>query len=75
MLLAMTADDDIDYSDLEEKFKAPTLNENYDNIIIIDHLPKVDEKKCEKLLAVLKKSVIAGNGNYRSRWHLHAHGS
>lgn len=62
MLVAMMTED-IDYTDLEGKFKVPALNENYSNIIIIDHLPKVDEKKSEKLLAVLKKNIFVGNGN------------
>lgn len=48
---------DIDFSDLEAKFRV-SLDECYDNIIIIDNLPKIDESKEEKLIAVLKKNLF-----------------
>lgn len=47
----------IDFSDLELKY-ACKLDENYGNILIIDHLPTVDAAKEDKLLAVLKKKYF-----------------
>lgn len=61
MLTVMT--EDIDFSDLERTYAVPPVSESYDNVIIIDHLPRVDEKKAEKLMAILKKSIFAGNGS------------
>lgn len=47
----------IDYTDLEQKYTC-ALDENYGNILIIDHLPIVDASKEEKLLAVIKKKFF-----------------
>ncbi|KAI0217410.1 Translation initiation factor 3 subunit b [Massospora cicadina] len=45
---------DIDFSDLEAKYSLE-LDESFDNVIVVDGLPKVDENKYEKLLTVVKK--------------------
>ena len=47
----------IDYSDLEAKY-AVEKDTSFSNILIIDHLPQVDQAKEEKLLAVLAKNVF-----------------
>lgn len=48
---------EIDYSELEAKY-AVTQDEGDDTILIIDHLPKVDKAKEEKLLTVLNKNLF-----------------
>ncbi|KAJ1979074.1 Translation initiation factor 3 subunit b [Dimargaris xerosporica] len=45
---------DIDFSDIEEKYKL-TFNESFDNVIVIDNLPVVDDKKAEKLERLIRK--------------------
>lgn len=47
----------IDYSDLESKYRV-TLDEDFDNILIIDNLPKIDVSKEEKLMGVLRKNLF-----------------
>jgi len=46
-------EEDIDFSDIEAKYELPEAR-GFENIVIIDNLPKVDEKKQEKLTKVLK---------------------
>lgn len=53
----MTTGENIDFSDLETKYRV-TLDEDFDNILIIDNLPKIDASKEEKLLGVLKKNLF-----------------
>ena len=50
--------ENIDFSDLESKYRV-TLDEDFDNILIIDNLPKIDISKEEKLISVLKKNLFA----------------
>lgn len=52
---------EIDFSDLEAKYQV-SLDECYDNILIIDNLPLIDESKEEKLMAVLKKNLFKPAG-------------
>lgn len=51
--------DDIDYSELEKKY---SVNEsallNTDHILVIDGLPKIDESKEKKVVAILKKVLF-----------------
>lgn len=54
-------EDTIDYTDLENRYKV-AYNDCYDNIVIIDNLPRVDATKDEKLLAVLRKNLFAAAG-------------
>ena len=49
--------ENIDFSDLETKFRV-NLDEDFDNILIIDNLPKIDASKEEKLLSVLRKNLF-----------------
>lgn len=48
----------IDFSDLEATHHVE-LDTSLDTVLIIDHLPKIDQAKEEKLLAVLKKAVFS----------------
>lgn len=50
-------DTEIDYSDLEAKYTVED-DASLDTVLIIDHLPKVDRSKEEKLLAVIRKNVF-----------------
>ncbi|THH20860.1 hypothetical protein EW146_g583 [Bondarzewia mesenterica] len=43
-------DEDIDYTDIEEKYKV-SLEEGFDNILVVDGVPVIDNSKLEKLLA------------------------
>ena len=54
----MTTGENIDFTDLEAKYRV-TLDEDFDNILIIDNLPKIDASKEEKLMGVLKKNLFA----------------
>ncbi len=54
---AVSVPNEIDFSDLESKYQVD-FDDCYDNILIIDNLPKIDESKEEKLLAVLKKNLF-----------------
>ncbi|OLY79536.1 Eukaryotic translation initiation factor 3 subunit B [Smittium mucronatum] len=47
--------DDIDFSDLETKYSEKFLEDSLDNVVLIDNLPIVDEKKESKLIALIKK--------------------
>lgn len=51
----------IDFSDLESIYRV-TLDEDFDNILIIDNLPKIDSSKEEKLMSVLKKNLFVPVG-------------
>jgi translation initiation factor 3 subunit B len=44
----------LDFSDIEEKY-AVCMPETFENIVLIDRIPKVDQSKEEKLLKVIKK--------------------
>lgn len=52
----MTKPIDIDYSDLESKHTVEKQT-GYGSIILIDNLPKVDDKKLSKLSDVLQKLI------------------
>ncbi|KAK9729359.1 Translation initiation factor 3 subunit b [Basidiobolus ranarum] len=47
-------EEDIDFSDIEAKHALPE-EKGFDNIVIVDNVPKVDESKEEKLLNVIRK--------------------
>ncbi|ORX90879.1 translation initiation factor eIF-3b [Basidiobolus meristosporus CBS 931.73] len=47
-------EEDIDFSDIEAKY-ALAEEKGFDNIVIVDNVPKVDESKEEKLLNVIRK--------------------
>ncbi|KAA1468146.1 translation initiation factor eIF-3b [Dentipellis sp. KUC8613] len=47
-------DEEIDYTDIEEKYKV-TLEEGFDNILVVDGVPIVDKSKLDKLLARIAK--------------------
>lgn len=49
---------EVDFSDLEAKY-AVEVDESLDTVLIIDHLPKIDTSKEEKLLTVLRKNIFA----------------
>jgi translation initiation factor 3 subunit B len=54
---------ELDYSALEAQYtldsqRALEANMSLDTVLIIDHLPKVDRSKEEKLLAVIRKNVF-----------------
>ncbi|OMJ17819.1 Eukaryotic translation initiation factor 3 subunit B [Smittium culicis] len=48
-------EDEIDFSDLETKYSEKFLEDSLDNVVLIDNLPIVDEKKESKLVALIKK--------------------
>lgn len=48
---------EIDYSELEAKYSVNPV-ETTDTVILIDQLPKIDQAKEEKLLAVLRKNLF-----------------
>lgn len=50
-------DIEVDFSDLEAKYSVQP-DESLDTVLIIDHLPKIDRSKEEKLLAVLRKNIF-----------------
>jgi translation initiation factor 3 subunit B len=65
-----TIDDDIDYTDIEEKYVCPCLRktisinwhryqvhyeENFDNTLVVDGIPIIDKSKLEKLLTKIAK--------------------
>ena len=62
----MTFDEKAELEALEKKYPLPVLNESLSNVVLIDQLPRVDEKKAEKLMAVLKKSIFSGNGTIQA---------
>ncbi|KAH9004158.1 translation initiation factor eIF-3b [Lactarius hatsudake] len=45
---------DIDFSDIEEKYKV-RLEEGFDHILVVDGVPVIDKSKLEKLLAKIAK--------------------
>lgn len=47
-------DDTIDYSDLEEKFQV-VADESFDNIVVLDGVPVIDNSRREKLLIKVSK--------------------
>ncbi|KIY45493.1 translation initiation factor eIF-3b [Fistulina hepatica ATCC 64428] len=49
-------DDDIDYSDIEAKY-AVKYDDSFDNTIVIDGIPTVDETKKAKLLVKIQKEA------------------
>ncbi|PVU99008.1 hypothetical protein BB559_001066 [Furculomyces boomerangus] len=48
-------EEDIDFSDLEDKYSEEVLEDTLDNVVLIDCLPIVDDKKEAKLSALIKK--------------------
>ncbi|KAI8072431.1 hypothetical protein BC940DRAFT_251856 [Gongronella butleri] len=54
-------EEDIDFSDIYEKH-AVTQEDDFDNLVVVDGAPIVDQKKEEKLLAVLTKLFTKGAG-------------
>ncbi|KAF9270322.1 translation initiation factor eIF-3b [Marasmius fiardii PR-910] len=46
--------DDIDYSDLEEKYRVE-YDDSFDNTLIVDHVPIIDKSKLDKLQAKICK--------------------
>ena len=55
---------DIDCSDLEAKYRVEK-NEDLNNALVIEGLPKIDASKEDKLLAKLTKDLFAGRSNFR----------
>ena len=49
-------EDDIDISDLREKFEVQ-LEQGYDSFVVIDGLPKVDEEQKPKLVKFLLRKL------------------
>lgn len=47
-------DEDIDYSDLEAKYKVP-YEEGFDNVLVVDNVPVVDANMKDRLLAVITR--------------------
>ena len=47
-------DEDIDYTDIEEKYRVDAP-EGFDNIVIVDGVPIIDKSREEKLVARLAK--------------------
>ncbi|KAI0313548.1 translation initiation factor eIF-3b [Amylostereum chailletii] len=47
-------DEDIDYSDIEEKYQV-RLQEGFDNIIVVDGVPVIDKSKLDRLLSKVTK--------------------
>ncbi|KAJ6604757.1 eukaryotic translation initiation factor eIF2A-domain-containing protein [Mycena vulgaris] len=48
------ATDDIDYSDIEEKYQVD-YDDGFDNMLVVDGVPVIDKSKLEKLLAKICK--------------------
>lgn len=62
------ADDelDIDYSDIEERYRV-RLQDSFDNLIVVDGAPVVEESRREKLIKAItstfnKKGIPLGEG-------------
>ncbi len=49
--------DAIDFSDLEEKYRV-RMPEGFNNIVVVDNLPVVDDSKRQKLLDVLVGKIM-----------------
>ncbi|KAJ1921528.1 Translation initiation factor 3 subunit b [Mycoemilia scoparia] len=47
--------DDIDFSDLEKQFQVDGVGDTFDNFVVIDNLPVVDEVKKPRLIKLLDK--------------------
>ncbi|KAJ7783901.1 eukaryotic translation initiation factor eIF2A-domain-containing protein [Mycena maculata] len=47
-------DDDIDYSDIEEKYQVQ-YDDGFDNLLVVDGVPVIDKSKVDKLLARICK--------------------
>ncbi|KAH9058226.1 translation initiation factor eIF-3b [Lactarius vividus] len=54
MAIPHELDEDIDFSDIEEKYKV-RLEEGFDHILVVDGVPVIDKSKLEKLLAKIAK--------------------
>jgi len=48
------SEDEIDYSDIEAKYQVP-FEEGFDNIIVVDKVPIVEESKKDKLFRTMRK--------------------
>ncbi|KAF9898492.1 Translation initiation factor 3 subunit b [Lobosporangium transversale] len=47
-------EEDIDFSDIEERFQL-SFEEGFNNVVVVDNIPLVDETKEEKLIQFLRK--------------------
>ncbi|KAI8362858.1 translation initiation factor eIF-3b [Mortierella sp. GBAus27b] len=47
-------EEDIDFSDIEERYQL-SFEEGFDNVVVVDNIPLVDETKEEKLIQFLRK--------------------
>lgn len=58
----LTLDDDyegeIDFSDLEEKYRDIREDQGFDNFVVVDGLPIVTEEQKPKLVKFLLKSLV-----------------
>lgn len=54
---AHSQSDVLDFSDLEEKYRV-RMPEAFDNIVVVDNLPVVDDSKRQKLLDVLTTKIL-----------------
>ena len=48
------SEDEIDYSDIEAKYQVP-FEEGFDNLIVVDKVPIVEESKKDKLFRTMRK--------------------
>lgn len=47
-------EEDIDFTDIEERYQL-SFEEGFDNVVVVDNIPLVDETKEEKLIQFLRK--------------------
>ncbi|KAG0223885.1 Translation initiation factor 3 subunit b [Actinomortierella wolfii] len=47
-------EEDIDFSDIEERYQL-SFEEGFDNVVVVDNVPEVNEAKEEKLIGFLRK--------------------
>lgn len=47
-------EEDIDFTDIEERYQL-SFEEGFDNVVVVDNIPLVDETKEEKLVQFLRK--------------------
>ena len=58
-------EEDIDFSDIEERYQL-SFEEGFDNIVVVDNIPLVDETKEEKLIQFLRK-IFKNVGEIRDK--------
>ncbi|KAF9929867.1 Translation initiation factor 3 subunit b [Linnemannia zychae] len=64
-------EEDIDFSDIEEKYNQLFFQEQeevFDNVIVVDHLPVVNEAQEEKLIRFLRK-IFRNVGEIRENYY------